>query len=92
MFEVVSLDQPHTMLAGDCAFHLDGALDHAMYDIRSYASLLVIEQDNCFRRSEPRFNTIAKHTVKVTISNMANNCPKEPALAHVVFSLVDDVW
>lgn len=46
--EVVALHKPDAMLAGDGAFHLDGALDHAMNEgLGLFALAVVVEEDRC---------------------------------------------
>lgn len=47
MREVVALDEADAVLACDCAFHFDGALDHAVDDGFGGGALAVVEEDNC---------------------------------------------
>ena len=42
--KVVSLHHAYAVLAGDRAFHLNGTLDHAMYNIFGDFTLFVVEK------------------------------------------------
>ncbi len=47
MREIVALDEADAVLACDCAFHFDGALDHAVDDGFGGGALALVEEDNC---------------------------------------------
>lgn len=44
--KVVPLDEADAVLAGDGAFHLDGALDHAVNDIFGDLAFLFVEEED----------------------------------------------
>ena len=46
--QVIALYKTDAMLARDCAFHLDGTLDHAMDDAFGYRALFVVEENDCW--------------------------------------------
>lgn len=47
MAQVVSLDQPDAMFAGDGPFHLDRPLDHPVHDVFGRLSLGLVEEEDC---------------------------------------------
>ena len=49
MAEIVALDEADAVFAGDCAFHLDGALDHSVHDVFGDLPLRLVEEEDCFR-------------------------------------------
>ena len=49
MAEIVALDEADAVFAGDCAFHLDGSLDHSVHDVFGDLPLRLVEEEDCFR-------------------------------------------
>ena len=72
--EIVAFDQTDAMLARDGAFHLDGALDHAMDDTFSHLALFLGEQqDRCTVLVDALCHVFELLTVEVPIPYVAHN-------------------